>query len=68
MLFDELKGKEIQKQGDMCICIADALCYTAEINILKQLYSHKLFFLKKKSIPWYITTQGTHMYNFHLGQ
>ena len=44
MLFDELKGKEIQKQGDMCICIADALCYTAEINILKQLYSHKLFF------------------------
>ena len=32
MLFDDLNGKEIQKQGDTCICIADALCCTAETN------------------------------------
>ena len=27
--------------GDICIHIADSLCYTAEINIVKQLYSNK---------------------------
>ena len=28
-----LNGKEIQKRGDMCIYIADSLCYTSETNI-----------------------------------
>ena len=33
---------EIQKRGDICICIADSLYCTAETNnIVKQLYSNK---------------------------
>ena len=33
-------GKEIQKRGDVCICMADSLCCTAEINSVKQLCSN----------------------------
>ena len=32
MLGDDLNGKEIQKSGDVCVCIADTLCYTLETN------------------------------------
>ena len=28
----DLNGKKIQKRGDMCICIADSVCCTAETN------------------------------------
>ena len=28
----DLNGKKIQKRGDMCICIEDSLCCTAETN------------------------------------
>ena len=39
--------------GDICICIADSLCYTAETNtIVKQLYSNKD--VKKIKRMWYI--------------
>ena len=42
MLCGDLNGKEIQKRGDICILIADSLCYKAETNtIVKQLYSNK---------------------------
>ena len=30
-LYD-LNGKEIQKRGDTCVCMADSLCFTAETN------------------------------------
>ena len=41
--------------GDICICIADSLCYKAETNnIVKQLFSNKdvkkIFFNKKEWI------------------
>ena len=32
MLCGDLNGKEIQKRGDICICIADSLCCTTETN------------------------------------
>ena len=32
MLGDDLNGKEIQKSGDVCVCIADTLRYTLETN------------------------------------
>ena len=32
MLCGDLNGRENQKRGDTCICIADSLCYRAEIN------------------------------------
>ena len=32
VLFGDLNGKEIQKREDMCICIADLPCCTAEMN------------------------------------
>ena len=28
----DLNGKEIQKAGDICICIADSLCYVVGAN------------------------------------
>ena len=34
MLHSDLKGKENQKGGDMCIHINDSLCWTAEANTL----------------------------------
>ena len=42
-----------RRYGDICICIADSLCYTAETNtIVKQLYSNKdvkyIYILKLK--------------------
>ena len=40
--------KKIQKRGDMCICVADSLCCTAETNnIVKQLYFNKILKRKK---------------------
>ena len=46
MLCDHLEGWEGDARGrgygDICIRIADSLCYTAETNTtLKQLYSNK---------------------------
>ena len=32
VLCGDLKGKEIQKRGDVCIRTADSLCYIAETN------------------------------------
>ena len=32
VLCGDLNGKEIQKRGDICICIADSLCCTVETN------------------------------------
>ena len=32
MLCGDLNGKEIQGGGDICICVADSLCCTAETN------------------------------------
>ena len=31
----DLNGKEIQKGGDTCICMADSLCCIVEINTEK---------------------------------
>ena len=36
MLCGGLNGKEIKKRVDICICIADPLCYIAEINTTLQ--------------------------------
>ena len=43
MLCGDLNGKEIQKRGDMCIRVADSVCCTVEDNIVKQLYTNKIF-------------------------
>ena len=32
MLCDDLNGKEIQKGGDICLCVVDLLCCTAATN------------------------------------
>ena len=41
MLCGDLNGKEIKK-GDICICLADPVCYTIEnSSIVKQIYSKK---------------------------
>ena len=32
VLYGDLNGKEIQKRGDISICIADSLCRTAETD------------------------------------
>ena len=32
MQCGDLNGKEIQKRGDICICIADSFCCTVETN------------------------------------
>lgn len=39
----DLNGKEIQKEGEICIRTVDSLCCTIEanINIVKQLHSNK---------------------------
>lgn len=29
-----MEGMEVQKGGDLCVYIANSLCYTAEINII----------------------------------
>ena len=36
MLCGVLNGKEIQNRGDMCVCIADSLCYTVETDTAVQ--------------------------------
>ena len=28
----DLNGKEVQKRGDICICMTDSFCYTVETN------------------------------------
>lgn len=38
MHYGDLTGEEVQKRGDMCICIADSLCYSVETNTT--LWSH----------------------------
>ena len=32
VLCSDLNGKEIQKGVNICICIAESLCYTVEAN------------------------------------
>ena len=39
-LYNDLYGKRILKKVDICICITDTLCCTAETNIVNQLYSN----------------------------
>ena len=34
MLYDHLNKEEITKGGDICVCVADSLCYTAEMNTI----------------------------------
>ena len=42
VLCGDLNGKETQKIGHICICVADSLCCTAKPNnFVKQLYSNK---------------------------
>ena len=51
MLCDHLEGWDWEggreadargkRYGDIFICITDSLCYKAETNIVKQLYSNK---------------------------
>ena len=59
MLCDHLEGRDREgeregnargkRYGDICICIADSLCYKAETNnIVKQLYSNKKLIIKKR--------------------
>ena len=61
MLCDHLEGWEGDTRGrgygDICIHIADSLCYTAETNnIVKQLYSSKdvkkMYILLFKHLKW----------------
>ena len=47
MLCGDLNEKEIQNRGDICIHIADLLCYTAEISTTLQ--TTTLQFFKKKN-------------------
>ena len=60
MLCDHLEGWDGEggsegdtrgrRYGDICICIADSLCYKAETNtpLVKQLYSNKDVKKKRK--------------------
>ena len=69
MLCDHLEGRDREgeregnargkRYGDICICIADSLCYKAETNtIVEQLYSNKDVKQTKK-IQWlfFLTTK-----------
>ena len=47
VLCGDLNEKEIQKGGDICIHIADSLCYTLEISTTLQ--TTILQFFKKKN-------------------
>ena len=62
MLCDHLEGWDREggrerdargkRYGDICICITDSLCYTAETNtVVKQLYSNKNVIKKKTKNP-----------------
>ena len=48
MLCGDLNGKEIQKRGVVCICIADSLFCTVDANTLQSNYTpiKKIFFKK----------------------
>ena len=46
MFYGDLNGKEVQKRGDICICMANSLCYTVEASTVKQPYSDKINFKK----------------------
>ena len=48
VLCGDQNGKEIQKRGVVCICIADSLCCTVEANTLQSNYTPIKNFLKKK--------------------
>ena len=51
MLCGDLNGKEILKSGDICICIADSLCGTAETNTtLKLLYAYTYIYGKHAQV------------------
>ena len=61
MLCDHLGGgigrvggrRKMGGYGNICIHIADSLCYTTETNkIVKQLYSNKEVKKKKKRLFW----------------
>ena len=49
MLCGDLNGKEVQKRGDICICMANSLCCTVESSIVKQPYSDKINLKNNKS-------------------
>ena len=51
MLSDDLNGKGIQNREDICICIADSLCYTAETNTTLKAIILYLNKLKKNKKP-----------------
>ena len=53
----EENRKEIQKRGDICICIADSLCCMVETKAVKQLYSNKNQFKKKSKTIFTIAAQ-----------
>ena len=48
VFYGDLGGKEIQKRGDICIHLADSLCYMAETNTI-YIYIYFLTFLKFNS-------------------
>ena len=54
MLCGDLSGKETQKRGDICICIADSLCNTTETNTtLLSIYTPIKIKTNKKQYVYY---------------
>ena len=47
--WDREGGREAQEGGDICICIADSLCYTAETNTTMENNYTPIKMLKKTS-------------------
>ena len=33
-MYCDLNGKDVQKGGDLCICLANSFCCTVETNII----------------------------------
>ena len=50
--YSDLNGKEIQKRGDICICIADSLCCKAETDTATATagFSHSV--MSNSVTPW----------------
>ena len=47
----DLNGKEIQKRGDVCICMADSFCCAVETNTTLLCYTPlKIYFYKWKEL------------------
>lgn len=66
MLCGELKGKEIQKSGDIRIHVTDSFGCPAETNnIVKQLYSHKNYF-KKETIHTNVPSRARGICLIHI--